>query len=306
MNTEGTEIEIIGSQDTVTNDVGEFDHLVKLKEWVEEYCADDREMAEITTKLTELARLMLDSNSLANEFHPDDLSGIAEQFGLSSAHHTGMVKSWLFQQTTSQKTWNQIDCRTVGSLAKNMEESISRLAQDSTEYKFVRTAIDYAAKSGKFPLTANCGINVLAKNFLTMNEATRNHVFVLLHCSAGSAGFLLLHISDLIGGKSPLLSSRELRILGYKDRTVPAEILTDDLEVDQRRLNPTIRQNREKRIRRDGQKRKPGRCASSSCSSCSSIDRLDHVVQQLWSLAHRRGSFKWQCSVICLQMCFQI
>ena len=144
--------------------------------------------------------------------------------GIILVHRIGMEKAQLFRKTASEGVWNSIDCRTMGSLANVLDESTSQETVDSTEYNNVRKAIEYAKKSGDFPLPSNTGINVLAKHFLTVNETTRNYLLVLVHLSAGCSAFLKIDISVLLTGRDPVLSSSVLKTLGYDDDVFPPDM----------------------------------------------------------------------------------
>jgi hypothetical protein len=121
------------------------------------------------------------------------------------------------------KGWNAIKYGTLAEMAGSLEDSLNNTTDRSVVKEQVDYALKYAKKSVIFKnlLPSNTGIMFLAEQFLTVNEATRNHLLVLAHIVAGLQAFRLVKMQHLTNGSTPILSVEALRILGYDKENKP-------------------------------------------------------------------------------------
>ena len=135
----------------------------------------------------------------------------------------GVCAATLYRNTQSQKQWNAIKHGTLAEMAGSLEDSLNNTTDRSVVKDQVDYALKYAKKSVIFKdlLPSNTGIMFLAEQFLTVNEATRNHLLVLAHIVAGLQAFRLVKMQHLTNGSTPILSVEALRILGCDKENKP-------------------------------------------------------------------------------------
>ena len=115
----------------------------------------------------------------------------------------------------------------LATLANDLEMSMTPTIEENTRYRDVKRAVEYARDSKLIDLPSGQSIKYLAKVCLTMNEPTRNHLFVLVHLAAGCSIFSAIKIDDLTIGKHPILSGEVMQILEYNKESMPED--ADDL-----------------------------------------------------------------------------
>ena len=137
------------------------------------------------------------------------------------------MKSAVSFLDTEDKAWLPVNFTSLATLANDLEISISPTMEESTRYKDIKRAVEYARDSKQFDLPSGQSVKYLARVCLTMNVPTRNQLFVLVHLAAGSSIFNAIEIDDLMIGKHPILSREVLQILKYDKKSLPKD--GDDL-----------------------------------------------------------------------------
>ena len=137
----------------------------------------------------------------------------------------GMQMGRVYRQS-DDVAWKPICFRTIGQLGNALDEDsngTSAVASSLPIVEGLKLAAEQARDSGIFSLPSNQSADALLKQWLTMDEPSRNYNLVMLNCLAGCYAFRFLELSDLTEGDDPILSDDVLDAMGVEEDAMPSD-----------------------------------------------------------------------------------